>query len=134
MKVRGNRRMVEKVHTSIQHLSHCVIIYVVLPLGPSSFFFKCIYFWLCWVFVAAYRLFLIGVSRGYFLVAVHGLLIAVASLAAEHGLQVSQVQQSWCTGLVALRHVESSWTRDGNCVPCFDRWTPNHWTTREVLD
>ena len=34
-------------------------------------------FWLCWVFVAA---------RGLSLVAVHGLLIAVASLVAEHGL------------------------------------------------
>ena len=36
-----------------------------------------IYFWLCWVFVAA---------RGLSLVAVGGLLIAVASLVAEHGL------------------------------------------------
>ena len=34
-------------------------------------------FWLCWVFVAARRLSLVEVSR---------LLIAVASLVAEHGL------------------------------------------------
>ena len=57
--------------------------------AASLLFFKLyllICFWLCWVFVAACRLFLVGMSRGYFLVAVHGLLIAVASLAAEHGL------------------------------------------------
>ena len=34
-------------------------------------------FWLCWVFV---------VARGLCLVVVRGLLIAVASLVAEHGL------------------------------------------------
>ena len=34
-------------------------------------------FWLCWLFVA---------SHGLSLVAVHGLLVVVASLAAEHGL------------------------------------------------
>ena len=41
------------------------------------FFFFLIYFWLRWVFVAV---------RGLSLVAARGLLIAVASLAAEHGL------------------------------------------------
>ena len=44
-----------------------------------------IYFWLCWVFVAALRLSLTAVSGGYSLV-MHGLLIAVASLFAEHRL------------------------------------------------
>ena len=49
----------------------------------SFFFFFLIYylfiylFWLCWVFVAASRLSLVAAS---------GLLIAVASLVAEHGL------------------------------------------------
>ena len=37
--------------------------------------------------------------------AVHGLLIGVASLVAEHRLNS-------CMGLVALWHVGSSWTRD----------------------
>ena len=37
------------------------------------------YFWLCWVFVAAHRLSLDAASRGYSPVAVHRLLIAVAS-------------------------------------------------------
>ena len=44
------------------------------------------YFWLHWVFVAAARgLSLVAVSSGYS-VAVHVLLIVVASLVAEHGL------------------------------------------------
>ena len=40
------------------------------------------YFWLCWVFIVAW----VAASGGYFLVVVHGLLIEVASLVAEHGL------------------------------------------------
>ena len=39
------------------------------------YYFKYIYFWLCWVFVAVCGLSLVVVSR---------LLIAVASLVAEH--------------------------------------------------
>ena len=42
-----------------------------------KFIYLFIYFWLRWVFVAA---------QGLLLVAVHGLLIAVASLVAEHRL------------------------------------------------
>ena len=38
----------------------------------------------------------------------------------------------WYTGLVVLRHMESSWTRDRTCVPCIGRRIPNHWTNREV--
>ena len=58
----------------------------------DSFFFKInlfilfIYFWLHWVFVAACGLSLVVVSGGLLFVAVHGLLIAVASLVVEHGL------------------------------------------------
>ena len=56
------------------------------PSLPLNFFFKLIYFfWLCWVFVATCGLSLVAVSGGYS-VAVGGLLIAVASLVAEHGL------------------------------------------------
>ena len=47
------------------------------------FFF---FFWLCWVFVAARGLSLVAASRGLLFVAVRRLLIAVASLVAEHGL------------------------------------------------
>ena len=35
-------------------------------------------------------------------------------------------------GLVASRHVESSWTRDQTCLLCVGRWI--HWTTREVQE
>ena len=45
-----------------------------------------IYFWLHCVFMAACRLSLVLATRGYSQVAIHGLLIAVASLAVEHGL------------------------------------------------
>ena len=38
------------------------------------------YFWLCWVFTAAYRLSLVVASGGSSLVLVQGLLIALASL------------------------------------------------------
>ena len=49
------------------------------------FIYLFIYFWLCWVFVAAHRLSLVA-ARGALFMALSGLLIAVASLAAEHGL------------------------------------------------
>ena len=45
-----------------------------------------IYFWLHWVFVAVQGLCLVVESWGLLFVAVHGLLIAVASLVVEHGL------------------------------------------------
>ena len=35
-------------------------------------------------------------------------------------------------GLVALKHVESSQTRDQTHVSCIGRWILNHGTTREV--
>ena len=59
-----------------------------------STFFKInlfIYFWLHWDFVAVCRLFSSCSERGHF-VAVHGLLIAVASLVAEHGLEARGLQ------------------------------------------
>ena len=49
-------------------------------------FFKFIYFWLCWVFIAACGLSLVEVSRGCSLVAMSRLLPLVASLVAEHRL------------------------------------------------
>ena len=38
----------------------------------------------------------------------------------------TRAQQLWRTGLVALWHVGSSWTRDRTCVPCIDRQILNH--------
>ena len=38
-----------------------------------------------------------------------------------------------CTGLVALRHVGSSGTRDRNSCPLIGKRILNHWTIREIL-
>ena len=51
-----------------------------------------IYFWLCWVFVAAQSFSSCG-ERGLLLLAVRGLLIVVASLVVEHRLQACRLQQ-----------------------------------------
>ena len=45
-----------------------------------------LFIWLYWVFMAAHGLSLVMESGDYSLVAVHRLLIAVASLVVEHGL------------------------------------------------
>ena len=54
----------------------------------TSFFYNLIYFWLCWS-PLLHRLFS-SCGEGYSLVAVQGLLIALASL-VEHGLDSTQV-------------------------------------------
>ena len=59
----------------------------------SACFFKFINFWLCSVFFGAHGLSLVVVSRGYSLVVELRLLIAVASLVVEHGVQ-RRAQQS----------------------------------------
>ena len=64
-----------------------------------------------WVFFAGPTLFLVAESRGYSIV-VYGLLIAVASLVVEHGLQGTQASVVVATSLVALWHVGSSGTSD----------------------
>ena len=72
-------------------------------------------------------------ERRLLLVAVRGLLIAVASLVADHGLQVCGLQQLWHTGLVAPWHVGSFRTRAQTHVPCIGRQILNHCATREAL-
>ena len=65
------------------------------PVSMSLFFFyNFIYLWLCCVFIAA-----LAVSRGYCLLAVHGLLMVVASLVAEHGFWGSQASVVAMCGL-----------------------------------
>ena len=39
----------------------------------------------------------------------------------------------WYMGLVAPRHVGSSWTADWTRVPCIDRQILYHWAAREAL-
>ena len=53
---------------------------------PLHFKINFIYFWLYWVFTAACGLFSSCSEQGLLFVVVRGLLIAVASLVAEHGL------------------------------------------------
>ena len=70
--------------------------------------------------------------QGLYLAAVLELLIALTSLAVEHGLQDTQTSVAVAPDLVASLHVESSWTRDRNCVPCIGTQILNHWTVRKV--
>ena len=44
----------------------------------------------------------------------------------------SQLQYLQCTGLVAPRHLGSSWARVQTQVPCIGRQIPIHCTTKEV--
>ena len=81
-------------------------------------------------------------SRGYSLVVVYRLLIAVAFLLWSTGSRVfglhklqlpgsrAQAEQWWC--LIAARHVGSSQTRDQIRVSCIGRWTVYHRVTREA--
>ena len=71
--------------------------------------------WLLWVFVALHR-FSLAVASGGFFVTGRWFLTVVASLAAEHGLQVQGLQQLQVAGLAAPWRVESSWTRDWTAV------------------
>ena len=49
------------------------------------------------------------------------------------GAQALEHRLSSCGhGLVAPRHVGSSWTRDYTCVPCIGRWILIHLTIKEV--
>ena len=61
------------------------------------------HFWLCWVFADCTGFSLVAVSWGQCLVSVHGLLIAVASLVVEPGLEglrasVVAAPRLWSTG------------------------------------
>ena len=81
---------------------------------------------------------------GFSLHVVYGILIAVAFLVVGHGLQGvtasvvvtpisrAQAQQPWHTGLIAPKHVGSSWTRNRTCVSCISRWILCHGGTKET--
>ena len=110
---------------------------------PSFLFFKIylfVYFRLRWVFIAACGLPLVAASGGYSLLRCAGfslrwflLLRSTGSRCAGFSSCGMQAQQLWRTGLVALWHVGSSWTRAQTCVSCIGRWILNHCATRDVL-
>ena len=117
------------------------------PLYANTFsFFKFIYlfiyFWLCWVFLAARRLSLVAASGGYSSLRWAGfslrwLLLLGARALGTWAQQLwlvgsrAQAQQLWHTGFVAPWHMGSSRTRARTHVPCIGR--RNHCTTREAL-
>ena len=84
---------------------------------------KITYCWLRWVFIAARRLSLVAMSRGYALAAMRGAFFCCGAWALEHaGFGSCGV---WA--LLPCQHVQSSWTRD----PALQGEFLNHWTTRE---
>ena len=114
-------------------------------------FYLFIYFWLCWVFVAARRPSPVVASGGHsslwwacfslwWLLPLQSMGSRCVGLSSwdTRAQQLwlagsrAQAQQLWCTGLAALRHVGSSRTRAWTCVPCIGRQIPNHCATREV--
>ena len=96
-----------------------------------NLFILFIYFWLLWVFIAAHRLSLVVVCRGYSSLWCTGFSLQWLLLLQSTGSR-AQAQQLWRTGLVTLQHVGSSRTRARTRVPCIDRWILNHCTTREA--
>ena len=92
--------------------------YLSFIVGLSEFFFWVTYFCpgslLPWVFVAWCQLSLVGASRGYSLVVVHGLPIAVASLVAEHRLWDMQASVVVAHGL----NVCDSWALERGPSTC----------------
>ena len=98
--------------------------------------FCCFSVKLRWVFVAVHGLSLIAASRGYSLVAMHGLLIEWLPLLQGAGSRASccsmWAQELWQRDLGAQGHVRSSQTRDQTLVPCTSRQILYHWTTREL--
>ena len=102
----------------------------------KNFFVYLFIFWLHWVFVAACGLSLVVASGGYSLVTGHGLLIAVASLVAEHGLSVLWLNTC---GPWVLAHGLSCSTGCGifqdegsNPCPLCCKANSYHWATKEV--
>ena len=93
-----------------------------------------IYFWLCWIVAGAHRLSLVVASGGCSSLRCTGFSCwraqALGMQASEAVGSRAWAQQLWLTGLVALRQVESSQTRDRTCVPCIGRWILIHCTTQ----
>ena len=118
----------------------------------NLFYFIIIYFWLCWVFVAARGLSLVAASGGYSSLRCAGfslrwLLLLRSTGSRRPGFSScgtrtqplwlagsrAQAQQLWCMGPVTPRLVGSSRTRARTCVPCVGRRILNHCATREAL-
>ena len=103
------------------------------------FIYLFIYLWLHWAFVAVRGLSLVVASGGYSPLQCAGfslqwllLLRSTGSRRVGFSSCGTWAQYLWHTGLVAPRHVGSSWTRARNRVPCIGRQFLNHRATREA--
>ena len=74
---------------------------------------------------------LVVASRGYSSCGAGASLCSGSSCCGSQAV-ACRVVVAWCTGLVALQHVECFQARSGTRVPCTGRWIPNHWATRQV--
>ena len=108
-------------------------------LKSFCFFIVFIYFWLCWVFIAACRLSLVVAGRGYSSLWFAGFLLWWLLMLQRWALGhvgfsscSAWAQQLWLMGLVAPQHVGSFHTRERTHVFCTDRWILNHCTTSKV--
>ena len=133
------------IHPFEHSTSVCILCSTLTFSSPRSSFFKNFFLFLTALGLrCCTRAFSSCGERGLLFVAARGLFTVVASLVMEHGLQArrlqqlclpgsrAQAQQLWRTGLVALQHVGSSWTRARTRVPCIGRKILNHCATREA--
>ena len=98
------------------------------PLSMTSFTYLFIFiFWLCWILVAVCGLSLVAQSKGCSLVVVHGHLIAVASLVAQHRLWTHGFQQLQHAGSVVVAHGLSCSTACGIFLDERLNQSPLHW-------
>ena len=136
-----------------QEVKQSVMTWTIFPFFffLNKFIYLFIYFWLCWVSIAARGPSPVVVSRGYSSLRCAGLslrlLPSLQSTGSRHagfsscGTQAQQLwltgcraqaQLLWRTGPVAPRHVGSFRTRAQTHVPCIGRRTPSHCATREA--
>ena len=115
-----------------RNLMMTIMVRIVFKNMWHIYFFKdvFIYICLCWVFIAGCGLSLVVVRGGYSSLWCSGFSLWWLLLLQSTGSRCTGFSNC-STGLLTLRHVGSSRTRDWTCVPCIIRWILNYWTTRE---
>ena len=100
-----------------------------------NLFILFIYFWLCWVFVAAWASHCSGFSCCGARALGTRVSVVAASELSSCGSRALEHRLSSCStrDVIAPQHVGSSQTRDRTHVPCIGRRILNHCTTREAL-
>ena len=123
------------------YIQYLIITPIFMWLSLKMLFSACVFclgFFVCLIFSCARSSLLL---HRLSLVAELGLLTAVASLVVSMGsrhvgyrrcsswISRAGAWSSWYTGIVALQHVGSSWTRDGTHIPSTGRQILIHYTT-----